>query len=96
MKVAIFGSCVSRDSVEFMPEAEVVTYVARHSVTSLESPHGAEGMDLSELTSAFQERMVTNDLHGSGLERIVHTASDLDVGSSGSPSSCVPEGRARS
>lgn len=79
MKVAIFGSCVSRDSVEFMPEAEVVTYVARHSVTSLESPHGAEGMDLSELTSAFQERMVTNDLHGSGLERIVHTASDLDV-----------------
>ena len=79
MKVAIFGSCVSRDSVEFMPEAEVVTYVARHSVTSLESPHGAEGIDLSELTSAFQERMVTNDLHGSGLERIVHTASDLDV-----------------
>ena len=79
MKIAIFGSCVSRDSVEFMPEAEVVTYVARHSVTSLESPHGAEGMDLSELTSAFQERMVTNDLHGSGLERIVHTASDLDV-----------------
>lgn len=79
MKVAIFGSCVSRDSVEFMPEAEVVTYVARHSVTSLESPHGAAGIDLSELTSAFQERMVTNDLHGSGLERIVHTASDLDV-----------------
>ena len=79
MKIAIFGSCVSRDSVEFMSEAEVVTYVARHSVTSLESPHGAEGMDLSELTSAFQERMVTNDLHGSGLERIVHTASDLDV-----------------
>ena len=79
MKVAIFGSCVSRDSVEFMPEAEVVAYVARHSVTSLESPHGADGIDLSELTSAFQERMVTNDLHGSGLERIVHTASDLDA-----------------
>ena len=66
MKVAIFGSCVSRDSVEFMPEAEVVAYVARHSVTSLEAPHGTAGVDLSELTSAFQERMVTNDLHGSG------------------------------
>ena len=79
MKIAIFGSCVSRDSVEFLPEAEVVAYVARHSVTSLESPHGTAGIDLSDLNSAFQKRMVTNDLHGSGLERIVNTASDLDV-----------------
>lgn len=79
MKIAIFGSCVSRDTAEFMPEAEVLVYVARHSVTSLESPHGKAGIDLSDLTSAFQERMVTNDLHGSGLERIVNTASDLDV-----------------
>ena len=79
MKIAIFGSCVSRDTAEFMPEAEVVAYVARHSVTSLESPHGTAGIDLSDLNSAFQKRMVTNDLHGSGLERIVNNASDLDV-----------------
>ena len=79
MKIAIFGSCVSRDTAEFMPEAEVVAYVARHSVTSLESPHGTAGIDLSDLTSAFQKRMVTSDLKGSGVERIVKNADDLDV-----------------
>ena len=79
MKIAIFGSCVSRDTAEFMPEAEVEVYVARHSVTSLQSPHGADGIDLGELTSAFQTRMVTSDLKGSGFERIVTEANDLDV-----------------
>lgn len=79
MKIAIFGSCVSRDTAEFMPEAEVVAYVARHSVTTLESPHGTVGIDLSDLTSAFQKRMVTSDLTGTGLERIVKNANDLDV-----------------
>ena len=79
MKIAIFGSCVSRDTAEFMPEAEVVAYVARHSVTSLESPHGTAGIDLSDLASAFQKRMVTSDLKGSGVERIVKNADDLDV-----------------
>lgn len=79
MKIAIFGSCVSRDSVEYMPDAEVVTYVARHSVTSLESPHGTDGIDLSDLSSAFQERMVTTDLQGAGLERIAKTSKELDV-----------------
>lgn len=79
MRIAIFGSCVSRDSVEFMTDATVLTYVARHSVTSLESPRGAGGIDLSELTSAFQERMVTSDLQGSGLKRIVENGSDIDV-----------------
>lgn len=79
MKVAIFGSCVSRDTAEFMPDAEVVAYVARHSVTSLETPHGTDGVDLSGLTSAFQKRMVTSDLNGTGITRIVENAKDLDV-----------------
>ena len=79
MKIAIFGSCVSRDTAEFMPEAEVVAYVARHSVTSLESPHGTAGIELSDLNSAFQKRMVTSDLKGSGIERIVKNTDDLDV-----------------
>lgn len=79
MKIAIFGSCVSRDSVEFMSDADVVTYVARHSVTSLDSPHGTDGIDLSDLSSEFQKRMVTSDLNGYGLERIVETSKGLDV-----------------
>ena len=79
MKIAIFGSCVSRDTCEFLPEAEVVAYVARHSVTSLESPHGTRGVDLNDLTSAFQKRMVMSDLRGNGVERIVKHARDLDL-----------------
>jgi len=79
MKIAIFGSCVSRDTCEFLPEAEVVAYVARHSVTSLESPHGTSGVDLSDLTSTFQKRMVISDLRGNGVERIVKHARDLDL-----------------
>jgi len=79
MKVAIFGSCVSRDTAEFVDEAEVVAYVARHSVASLKSPHGTAGVDLDGLTSAFQRRMVTSDLKGTGVERIVRNAKDLDV-----------------
>ena len=79
MKIAIFGSCVSRDSVEFMSVAEVVTYVARHSVTSLVSPHGADGIDIRDLSSEFQKRMVTSDLKGTGLDRIVGNSKNLDV-----------------
>lgn len=78
MKAAIFGSCVSRDTVEFMPEVDVVAYVARQSVTSLQAPHGTDGIDLSELSSAFQRRMVTSDLNGTGSGRITEKADDLD------------------
>jgi len=79
MKIAIFGSCVSRDTAEFIPDSVVVAYVARQSVTSLESPHGTDGIDLSELSSAFQKRMVTSDLRGSGIAQIVKQADDLDL-----------------
>lgn len=79
MNIAIFGSCVSRDTCEFMPEANVVAYVARQSVKSLQSPHGTGDVDLSELTSAFQKRMVTGDLDGNGVRRIVEHSGDLDV-----------------
>lgn len=79
MKAAIFGSCVSRDTAEFMPEVEVVAYVARHSVTSLQSAHGTDGIDLGALSSAFQKRMVTSDLKGTGARRIVEKAKDLEL-----------------
>lgn len=79
MNIAIFGSCVSRDTCEFIPESNVVAYVARHSVVTLEAPHGIKGTDLSELSSAFQKRMVTSDLKGNGIARIVKHAEDLDL-----------------
>ncbi|WP_231445196.1 DUF6270 domain-containing protein [Brevibacterium zhoupengii] len=79
MNIAIFGSCVSRDTCEYIPESNVVAYVARHSVTSLESPHGTKGVDISGLDSAFQKRMVTSDLNGNGVARIVKNAEGLDL-----------------
>lgn len=79
MKIAIFGSCVSRDTCEFIPDASVLTYVARHSVTSLNTPHGAEGVDITALDSAFQRRMVLSDLQGDGLNRVTGEASALDL-----------------
>src|SRR5699024_11900458 len=49
------------------------------SVVSLESPHGTKDTDLSDLTSAFQKRMATSDLKGTGVDRIVKNADELDV-----------------
>jgi len=79
MNIAIFGSCVSRDTCEFIPEATVKAYVARHSMASLGAPHGTEGVDLDDLTSSFQVRMVTGDLEGNGVVRVVGLAKKLDL-----------------
>ncbi|RAG62714.1 hypothetical protein DN550_33470, partial [Burkholderia multivorans] len=79
MNIAIFGSCVSRDTCEFMTDGVVRAYVARQSVRSLQNPHGTDGVDLSDLTSPFQERMVVGDLEGNGARRIAEIADDLDV-----------------
>lgn len=79
MNIAIFGSCVSRDTCEFIPGGEVIAYVARHSVTSLQAPHGTAGIDISGLNSPFQKRMVMTDLCGSGVEVVVERAKELDL-----------------
>lgn len=79
MKIAIFGSCVSRDTCELASDAAVVAYVARQSVTSLVTPHGGEDIELDELDSPFQVRMVTGDLEGNGVDRLVKVANKLDL-----------------
>lgn len=79
MKVGIFGSCVSRDTCEFWDEATVEVYVARHSVTSLETPHGGNEFRLGVIESEFQRRMVINDIKGQGLINIVEKAEELDL-----------------
>lgn len=79
MKIAIFGSCVSRDLVEFMPNSEVAVYIARQSVTSHLSPHGTDNADLDSLSSQFQLRMVRGDLSGNGIASICEQASDIDL-----------------
>ncbi|WP_248279090.1 DUF6270 domain-containing protein [Brevibacterium sp. 'Marine'] len=79
MNIAIFGSCVSRDTCEFIPGANVLEYVARQSVTSLISPHGDRDVDISGLESPFQTRMVESDLLGSGADRVISHNKEIDV-----------------
>ena len=63
-RVAILGSCVSRDIFNF-PDAqsrfEVVDYYARSSLGSLVSRPWAAPIPLERIESAFQRRMVARD-----------------------------------
>lgn len=79
MKVAIFGSCVSRDTCEYLDGVTVVEYVARHSTTSLVTPHGAREPYSEALNSQFQRRMVRSDLNGTGADRIISHSQALDL-----------------
>lgn len=79
MNIAIYGSCVSRDTCQFVPNSQVKAYVARQSVTSLLRPHGSANVDISQLKSPFQRRMVTSDLEGTGIAKICEHANDLDL-----------------
>ncbi|WP_434965050.1 DUF6270 domain-containing protein [Brevibacterium casei] len=79
MKIAIFGSCVSRDTCEFLDDSMVVEYVARQSVTSLLSPRGISDPHAERLESAFQRRMVISDLQGTGADRVIAQAAELDL-----------------
>lgn len=79
MKIAIFGSCVSRDTCEFVPNTRVTSYVARQSFTSLLSPRGGTRVDIGRIDSEFQKRMVLGDLDGDGPARIIASSSDTDV-----------------
>ncbi len=65
MRVAIFGSCVSRDLLE-VPQADFLTldaYYARSSVASAFSESPFVGVDTSTIASAFQRRMVDADVN---------------------------------
>ncbi|WGP06724.1 DUF6270 domain-containing protein [Bacillus subtilis] len=79
MKLAIFGSCVSRDTAEFLPNAQVVSYVARQSVTSLNTPHKAPSSEILAIESPFQKKNAISDFEGSGLKRVTEHARMLDL-----------------
>lgn len=79
MNIAIFGSCVSRDTCEFLPEANVVAYIARQSVTSLQTPYGSDRVNTDVIESPFQRRMVLGDLDGTGTQNIAACEEPIDV-----------------
>lgn len=60
-RVDIWGSCVSRDSLEYMPDIAVGTYVARQSAIVSLSPAVEIEVPSDRLASDFQKRMLEGD-----------------------------------
>lgn len=81
LRVAIYGSCVARDSVDLAggDRFDVVAYIARQSLLSADhdaSPHfPAE----AQISSDFQRRMMFGDFLGDLTARLAEVASTTDV-----------------
>ena len=75
--VFIYGSCVSRDSFEYLdpPRFHLVEYVARQSLASAFAEAGEPAFDTRQLDSAFQRRVLDLDA-SSGLPSRLRTAAD--------------------
>lgn len=82
MKVAIFGSCVSRDALAMCPieGIEVAEYIARSSLASAFRSHPAPERWLQRLPrieSAFQRRMVDIDLQKRAADILSSSQADV-------------------
>lgn len=77
VRVFIWGSCVSRDAMEFMPQARVVQYVARQSVIS--GSNEATDVVGEPLVSPFQQRMADWDRVGRGPRLLGELVPDSDL-----------------
>lgn len=79
-RVFIYGSCVSRDTFEHLPQDgfSLVKYVARQSLISAFSPSNTR-FDLNSLGSAFQRRMVEDDVVGSLPSALAAHQDDIDL-----------------
>lgn len=76
LKIAILGSCVSRDAIEFAAEGDfkLVGYFARSSLASLASKPTSLPAGIEKELSNFRLRMVAADHDKSSLKKLV----DLD------------------
>lgn len=61
----IYGSCVSRDTFEFLDDFSLTAYVARQSFISAGNSVRGVKEKLKPISSPFQKRMVEGDLAGS-------------------------------
>lgn len=77
LRIAILGSCVSRDTCEYLPGAEVVAYVARQSMITVLHPVGADRFPADALESDFQARMFAGDQVADGVDRVLQSSADL-------------------
>lgn len=76
-KVAVLGSCVSRDTCEFLTNSTVSAYVARQSAIVALCPVGDRRFSALDLKSSFQVKMFEGDQQADGPMRIVDSEPDL-------------------
>ncbi|WP_082817062.1 DUF6270 domain-containing protein [Janibacter terrae] len=79
VRTFIYGSCVSRDTLEVMGDThEVLRYVARQSAISVAQPAAGVAEQLAPIASSFQERMVRGDIEGNLLSELTTHADSID------------------
>ena len=78
--IYIYGSCVSRDSFDFIDRSEhrLLGYTARQSLISAVSKPYPASADSGSLESKFQIRNLQGDFDGSLLEILSEVASETD------------------
>lgn len=69
-RIDVWGSCVSRDTLEYMPDISVGTYVARQSAIASLSPARDIDVPSDRLDSGFQKRMLEGDRAADVVDRL--------------------------
>lgn len=80
IRTFIYGSCVSRDTFEFLPadQFELVGYTARQSLISAFSPGPDEAISASDLTG-FRRRVLIDDARSSIASDLPTMSSMIDL-----------------
>ncbi|GIL34735.1 hypothetical protein PDTK01_08110 [Phycicoccus sp. DTK01] len=81
LRTFIYGSCVSRDTFEFLRPGgyALLDYVARTSLVSAFAPSGLADVGTVETTSSFQRRMLESDWRGGLVPLLESRADQVDV-----------------
>jgi hypothetical protein len=81
VRIAIYGSCVSRDMVETWPadQYELLVYIARQSLLSAGTNARSHFPEPIPLSSEFQRRNIESDLRGDLVARLTAVADRTDL-----------------
>lgn len=79
-RVLIYGSCVSRDTIEYVPApVKIVKYIARQSLISIGNQPRLGSADFPRLESPFQQRVTEDDRLGNAEAAITDLAPATDL-----------------
>lgn len=80
MKVAILGSCVTRDTVQYWPESwSLAGYYARHPLGSLPHPSKVTGADIPVQPKGWRRLQHLRDIESSTVTHMLDQKPDLIV-----------------